>query len=199
MIEFPKYAQIKDRFCLCYFGQCDDYLTLLVALRPRIEACMPGLQLWLGCRDDRVEMVGERSLPISMLKADRFTFAHIRELRYNGQSHPVEDFLDESGISIQFPDIQKEHTSKCVVVTKGQYPTKNLESDKVDQLVRSITKEGYAVEVDTDIAGAGLVVGVESSALWQAASKGIETRLVPTGIGACLYKKLIPRGTVLHR
>ena len=49
-----------------------------------------------------------------------------------------------------------------------------------------------------DITGAGVVVGVESPGLFLAAAKGLETHLVPTGVGTRLYKKLCPQGNIIE-
>ena len=58
--------------------------------------------------------------------------------------------------------------------------------------------EGYEPMVNTDIDNAGLVMGVECQNLFEAAARGLETRLVPTGLGARLYKTMFQNGKVLE-
>jgi hypothetical protein len=201
MMEFSKYAKIKDHYCLCYFGACSEHLLQLRLLKPVVEAHFPGLKLHFGCRDDRAHILEgcEGVLKISELKVRRYDFAHIKEVRFNGTTHPVEDFLKECGIT-QFVvrwDVEESHTAKCVIITHAEYPTKSLERHQVDSLKRLAKEQGFEPQVDVDTTGAGLVMGVESYGLFDAAAKGIRTRLLPTGLGTRLYKGMFPKGEVM--
>lgn len=90
------------------------------------------------------------------------------------------------------------HTRKCVIITKGTYPTKPLIAKQIDTLKTRAVSRGFEVELDADVVNSGLVMGVESVGLFQAANQGIETALVPTGIGTRLYKKLYPDNAILE-
>lgn len=202
MIEFTKYAKIKDHYCICYFGPSDEYLVQLKLIKPVIEAKFPGLKIHFGCRDDKVHIFGDMTnvLKATELRTRRHDFAHIRELRYNGHTHPVEDFLIESGINdwnAGIP-IANERPNKCVIVTSGSYPTRPLIPEQIQALTRIGKEKGYVVEIDKDASVAGLVMGVESLSLFQAAARGMETVLVPTGVGTRLYKQLFPNQSLLH-
>jgi hypothetical protein len=200
MIEFSKYSKVKDRYCLCYFGSSDEYLVLLKILKKPIERHFPGLRLSFGCRDDKAHLLGVDSdvMKISEIKVRRNDFAHIRELMFNGATHPVEDLIKENGIAdcVVNAEIKEPLTKKCVIITKGNYPTKGLERMQVDQLKKLAMESGFYVELDSDINNAGLVMGVESVWLFEAASRGIRTKLVPTGIGLRLYKMMFPHSEV---
>lgn len=202
VIGFAKYAKVKDRYCLCYFGPCDDYLVQLKLLRPVLESSFPGLKIGFGCRDEKTHIFDDCQyvMKASDIKVMREEFGHIREIRFNGTTHPVEDLLNECRIkqcAVPTPS-PIDHTSKCVVVTKGHYPTKDLEKDKVERLKKMATESGYYVELDTDVGDAGLVMGAESYKLFEAAGRGIQTKLLPTGLGTRLYKLMFPNGVVLH-
>lgn len=201
MIEFSKYAKIKDHYCICYFGYSDEYLVQLRLLKPVIERHLPGLKLFLGCKDEKWPILGEFEaiLRVSELKSRRVEFAHIWELKFDGEVHPVEKLLSEAGIthcSVRH-DLNPEHTQKAVIVTQGSYPTKPLEMRQIELLKRKLQEEGFFVEVDTDYKDAGVVAGVESVPLFEAAASGVRTILVPTGVGTRLYKLMFPNGEVL--
>lgn len=200
MIEFPEYCRIKDRYCVCYFGPNEEFLLQLSLLKPVIEQTLTGIKLVIGCRDDMISLLNDNdALKLSDLKSRRLDFGHIRELRFNGKSHPIEDFLTESGLTeLCIPVGSPSVTSKCVILTKATYPTVSLEKRYVDKLVKIATSEGFEPVFDQVVENAGLVMGVECYQLYLAASKGIDTRLVPTGIGTRLYKKMFPKAVVLH-
>ena len=50
--------------------------------------------------------------------------------------------------------------------------------------------QGYQVQIEGEMNGAGWVIGVENEYLFQAVFQGIKTSLVPTGIGTEFYKSL---------
>jgi hypothetical protein len=201
MIEFPKYVNIKDNYCVCYFGPADEYLLQLSLLKPVIESQFGDINLFIGCRDEKIDKLNcDSVLKLSELKLKRLDFGHIREIKYNGLTHPVEDFVNESNMQniVVCNELKKQHTTKCVIVSKGNYPTVSLDSKKIETLKRMAASEGYSPEVDGDISEAGLVMGVESYDLFLAASQGIKTRLVKTGIGHNLFKKMFPKGDLMN-
>jgi len=202
MIRFTNYANICNNYCICYFGYSDEYLVQLKLLQPIIERHMKGLNIYLGCRDEKVGILSgcERILKIADLKVRKDDFAHIRELQYNGSTHPIEDLMKEVG-DIDYrinPSIQGDRTVKCVIITKSNHPTSSLLEKQTKTLSIMAKEEGYSVEFDSDISNSGLVMGVESYGLFEAASRGIETRLVPTGVGTRLYKRMFPNSKVLN-
>ena len=60
--------------------------------------------------------------------------------------------------------------------------------------------KNYDVQINPEyhmISQAGWVIGVEGAPIFEAASRGIKTSLVPTGMGTNLYSKLFPNGEIL--
>lgn len=201
MIEFEKYAQIKNRYCLCYFGTSDEYILQLWLYKPIIEHKYPGLQLFLGCRDEAANLINDEKyiLRLSDLKSRRLDFGHIREISFDGKNHPIEKFINETDLSECVTDeIVEEKTTQCVIITQGSYPTISLKENQIDYLKKMAISQGYSPILNSPIENSGLVMGVESFGLYKAASLGIETQLVPTGLGTNLYRKMFPKGKVLN-
>lgn len=200
MLEFEKYAKIKDHYCICYFGPSDEYLLQLKLLKPIIESQFLGIKVFFGCRDEKIHLFDDQNvMKVSEIKVKRYDFAHINELRFDGLQHPVEQFIKNSGITdCCIVTNEPIKTKKCVIITTGQHPTKNLQQKEVDALKKLATEDGYDVEIDTNVESAGLVMGVESYLLFEAASKGIKTKLVPRGMGTNLYKRMFSDAEVLN-
>ena len=125
MIGYEQYARIKDNYCLCYFGYSDEYLVQLKLLKPVLEQHFPGLNICLGCKDDKAHLLRDSGhvLLLSQIKMERRSYGYIREICFNSQTHPVEDLLVESGIkelNLDFP--RKARTNNlCVIITEGAY------------------------------------------------------------------------------
>ena len=101
MIGFEQYAKVKDKYCICYFGYQDEFLVQLRRIKPLIESALPGIQIHLGCKDDKIHLIADcNPLKLSESKLRRKDYAHIREMSYNGVSHPVKDLLRECGVAI---------------------------------------------------------------------------------------------------
>jgi hypothetical protein len=201
MIQFPKYAEVKDNYCLCYFGYSDEYLFQLKLLKPILERYFAGIKIHISCKDDKVHLLEgcKHIAKISELKSRQFNFGHIKEIKYNGTTHPIEDLMIETGIKEYFvpTEYKEDHTVKCVILSQGNYPTVNLNKRQIDDAIRLARKEGFEPEVDSNIRNAGLVIGVENLEFFKAAAQGITTRLVPTGVGARLYRKMFSNSIVL--
>lgn len=103
-IPLPKYAKIKDNYCIGYFGTDPNVVQQLKRARPFIEKELPGLKLFISCPDEMVPLLGEdRVVPGSQLAAqvDECRFAYYRELSRE-ESQVVRAFLTES--KIPFPE-----------------------------------------------------------------------------------------------
>ena len=193
MIEFFRYANVKDKYCVCYFGNSDEYLVQLRLLKGLLEKRFPGVKINFGCKDDKSHLLGGQSLTISRIKADRYEFAHIREIAFNGITHPIEEFAKESDVVPRLEIVKLPRTTnRCVVVTQSNYPTRPMERERFRLLMSKIHNDGYDIELNTNINNASLVAGVESVQLFEAAAQGIRTILVPTGVGENLYKTMFP-------
>jgi len=98
---FEQYAKVKDNYCICYFGHNDEYLAQLVRVKPLIEAALPGIHIHLGCKDDKAHLLeGHSPLKLSEIKIRRKDYAYVREMKFNGRTHPIKDLLEECGIPV---------------------------------------------------------------------------------------------------
>ncbi len=191
MVPFEHYVKIKDNYCICYFGYCDEYLLLLELLLPKIEERLSGLNLFIGCKDNSINVLHNREkiLPISTLKARKHEFAHIKEIQFDGQHHPIEQLINEIGVDLKFNINRKVNKSKkAVIITHGIYPTNPM---TMDQIKKASTKiKDLDIEINGSWRDANVVIGVESIPVIQAAMAGIRTILVPNGIGTEFYKNI---------
>ena len=196
MIAFEEYAKIKNNYCLCYFGQCDEYLIMLEVLRPKIEQAFPGMDFYIGCRDESVNVLStkDKVLSISELRLKKNTFAHIKELKYEEGCHPIEQILyscDIENLTVRSEPIQ-DLTTKATIVTHNTYPTDPMKEKHIEIARRVAQSRGFEVEISNDWENAGLVIGVESIPFMRAGIAGIPIMLVDTGIGKSLYQNMFP-------
>jgi hypothetical protein len=217
-IAYPEYVKIKDNYCCCYLGNTAEYVVQLKLLRPYIEKQLPGIRLYLACRDSFFYLLADepRSLRTSEMAEFKHLFAYIRELTFKDK-HPVLEFMEESQLEI--PAIAQpvaKQGGMALICPEGMQPTKCLTSEQLAAVTKHVEKMGYKPVVlgsDTHsvmkiglrpsgdnkleyVRMASLVVGVENEYLFLAASRATDTVLVPTGIGTELYKKMFPKNKV---
>ena len=96
MIPLPLYAKIKDRYCIGYFGDSDNVIRQLKKARPLIEKELPGIQVYICCNDEKVNILKneDRVVPRSTLEVVAKEVAYFREM----VNETVTDLLDESRI-----------------------------------------------------------------------------------------------------
>ena len=194
-LPFHQYVKVKDRYCIYYVGPCSEYLLLLSYIRPAIEAELPGIQIYL-CGADHQLPEGNRIFGISELDAKRNEMAYVRELTCDLVSHPIENLLKESSLTLKHwtPPVKKSSMgNKYVICPQSMIPTKPLTNEQIEKI-----KKTTNAQVDNDIEGKDWVISVENEQLFKAAMKGIRTTLVPTGLGTNLYKKLFPHGEIMN-
>ncbi len=201
-LHLPKYREVKDKFCVGYFGPCNEYVTLLLGLRKLVEAELPGLRVYIGCREDLCgpENTVPESEVMRMTREPWGTgFGHIREIRCNMKDHPVEAFFAESKIAIRpTADHQPDPDNRVVrLYPNGTSPTRSLTDTQTQAIAKRYAKDGYVVRQDGPWDDAGIVVGVESTSLWEAAMAGKSVVLCDTGLGTALFRVICPWGTVI--
>jgi len=193
MIGLTEYSALKNDICLIYNGWCDEYLLQLDILKPFIEK-QKNISIFISCRNDKKILFPDKDYFVPSSDLGNYKFGFTYEITFDGQNHPIDNFLKLLSIDkIENKKIEKDSiTNLCVLLTKGNYPTKNLNSDQINFLNKIAKQKGYDVVVDQSIFNAGLVMGVESFDLFKAASLGIETCLFDTGLGLNLFKKMFP-------
>ena len=79
MIGLEHYASIKNNYCIGYFGNANEHLIQLKLLRPFMERKFPGLNIYLGCKDESMEYLRDcdNVIPISEMRKRKTEFASI--------------------------------------------------------------------------------------------------------------------------
>lgn len=200
-IPLPDYVKIKDNYCIAYFGHNKEYILQLKLLRPFMEANFPGVKVYLACRQDALSLLDKEINVLSQedLKTSKNNFAYIRELTSNMESHPIEDFMNESDIPYGPITTESEMTHKKVVLlTNGVIPVKSLSGNQIKAAINYIKNCGNEPELNSSIEDAGWVIGVENEKLYKSAQLGKKTTLIPTGFGENLFKKMFPNADILR-
>ena len=103
-IPLPKYAQIKNNYCVGYLGTNSQIVLQLKRARPFVEKEFPGLKLFIACQDSLQHLLEgeEHVIPSSQLQeqVSGYAFAYYRQLDENPDA--VKSFLIES--NIPFPE-----------------------------------------------------------------------------------------------
>jgi hypothetical protein len=214
-LPLAKYVQIKDNYCCFYQGNAPEYVVALRLLRPQIEKHLPGLNFFIGCRDELGYLLdGENNIVLaSQLPEKHANFSYIRELRNEQNQHSVLKLMEESCLDIKALNF-KSQTEKglCLICPEGIEPTKSMNQNCLEICINQTILKGYTpIVLGSDvhqsmdlkirpqraekfnyIKEASWVIGVENEYLLLAAEAGKKTDLLATGVGERLYKKLFP-------
>lgn len=60
-VPFTQYLDIKDKYCLAYFGDDKELLSKILEAREYIEKELKGLKIFIACKDTSV-LQGERNI-----------------------------------------------------------------------------------------------------------------------------------------
>lgn len=196
---FSKYVQIKDKVCIGYFGYTEEYIVQLRALRPNMESSFPGVNIYLACREEFLGRLKGEPMTMSLgdLKSSRKEFGMVYEVLRGNRCHPIEEFMEASGIPCEVRIPRVERTSKCLIFPSGGTPADSMRDDQVQKAMAFARANGYRPEFGEDLTGVGLVVGVESPQFYEAAFSGIEAKLVTTGKETKFFEKMFPGYGVL--
>ena len=145
MIAFTKYAEIKDLYCLCYYGSSDEYLLQLWLVKPFIENKFPGIQIYLACKDEKKYLFLNNQFVFKKSTINYKNFGYIREIKFNGKKHPIQELIDECEIAnpVVCDCLEQEHNNKCVILTKANYPTTSLDQNKITILKKIAQHSGF--------------------------------------------------------
>lgn len=199
-IPLPEYWKIKDRVLVSYQGNCREYPIILSRLREYIESGLSGLSVYLSFRDECCAIPNQFVIPGSELRRRKNEFGFICEIEGDGRSHPIENFLDENGIVLPQLHCDPPSGGKCLVVDRGIHPTADAHGELLDLAIDHARNLGLGCVFGEKLDyGISMVVGVESPALYEAAFRGLPTALMPTGVGAGLFRRLFPSSKILQR
>lgn len=95
-----KYKEVKDRYCIAYYGDQGLFIKQLLSVRPLIEATFPGIEIHLSCADSMFPLLQNEKHTVKRSEwlLNRRNYAYTREIAYNLITNPIVDLLEESGI-----------------------------------------------------------------------------------------------------
>lgn len=98
-VPFTQYLESKDNYCLGYFGEDKDFLNKILDARRYIERELPGLQVFIACKDVFQEIVENRANIILESKMTEYKgkMAHFCKLE---EKEDLKSLLLESKIPI---------------------------------------------------------------------------------------------------
>ena len=198
MIPLPHYAKIKNRYCILYLGNANEYILQLKYLRHSFKLEFPDIEIYIACKDSVKHLVqGEKDIILeSELKLKEKDMAYVRTITCDMKSHPIENLAEESQVKIVPYTTQKVEINRTFfIATNGVLPTKNMTTKQYYMVKNMAQSDGYE-QVD-NLQSAGWVIGVENENLFLAAESGLRTTLIPMGFGTKFYQKLFPEGEIL--
>jgi hypothetical protein len=114
------------------------------------------------------------------------------------QSHPIEEFMNESSIPCgPIRNDREFSTHSPVLLTNGISPVRSLDGKQIQAAIRHIRNVGGEPGINSPWESAGWVIGVENEQLYEAAAAGKHVTLIPTGFGENLFKKMFPGAQIL--
>ncbi len=167
-----------------------------------MEASFPEIKIFISCRDEHMYLLNgqERIVQKSKVIENKNQFAYIREICNNQQTHPVEDFMNES--EIYFSKIANQNSKysvpgSCVLLTQSNQPTKQLTSYQLQKITEHVEKFHIDIQINKPPESFDWIIGVENELLYDQAAKGKKVTLIPTGVGENLFKNMFPDAEIL--
>lgn len=204
-IPINKYLDIKNNYCLCYYGLNKEYIIQLRALRPAIESKYPDLKLYISVDDNNLYLLKkeERVISKNELKNKKLEMSYIREIHTNIEFHTIEAFLEESDIQIKIELPDRVNLLKTgAILTNGIFPNRSLSYKQIEKCERFLEKVGIKkIEFNPGVEAhdrIDIAIGVENEIIYEYALKGIKVYLIPTGNGEKLFLKMFPKNEVIN-
>lgn len=204
-MPLPHYLSIKDNYCIAYFGSNKEYILQLSLLRPLVESKYVGLNVYICCRDDFIYLLEKEERIYCKSNLDKNNFAYIRELKDSLDYHPIERLMKESDINCGPICLTKKEKKikKTALLTNGNFPTRSLNCKQINDAIKIIenNKNEYQINPIIDrewYLNFDSVMGVENEHLYKAASLGLDTTLIPTGIGENLFISMFPNNQIKY-
>jgi hypothetical protein len=97
-VPYTKYVEVKDNYCLAYFGNEQDLIKTMLEARNVIEKELKGLKVFIACNDRMKHIVhGKRNIILeSSLNNFSGKMACFRNLE---KKEDLKSLLDESKIT----------------------------------------------------------------------------------------------------
>jgi len=98
-VPFTKYLEVKDNYCVSYFGEDWSILDKLISSRDYIESELKGIHIYIACKDQfKASVHGKRNIILeSKMHQYNGKMAHLYELV---KKDDLKDLLINSKIPI---------------------------------------------------------------------------------------------------
>lgn len=205
-LSIHKYLNIKNNYCVCYYGLNKEYVVQLRALRPIIENQYKGVNIYISVEDNNLYLLrGEdKIIPKSEINIKKQEVSYVREIFSSLEFHSVEKLIEESEIKIDL-NIKQKNTKKIeqgAILTKGNFPNRSLNFKQIEAAENFLYEKGIKkIKINPsydDFEAIDMIIGVENETTYEYALKGIKTYLVPTGNGEKLFLKMFPKNELIH-
>jgi len=167
-----------------------------------MEKTFPGVKVFLSARDEYMYLLKnqERIISKTQLKENRQNFSYIRELFTDMTNHPIEAFMNESDIPCGpiFSEKSSNESQNCVLLTTCNPPVRELTGLQISNIIKFIKNCGCNPAINEKINNFDWVVSVENEFLYEAASSGKRTTLIPTGFGENLFRRMFPQAEIYY-
>lgn len=205
-LSIHKYLNIKNNYCVCYYGANKEYIIQLKALRPLIESQYQGIKVYISVADNNLYLLkGEdKIIPKSEINLKKQEISYMREIFSSLEFHSVEKLLEESEIQINLSIKQKtiDKPEIGAILTKGNFPNRSLSFKQIEAAEKFLYEKGIRkIKINPsfdDFELIDIIIGVENEITYEYALKGIKTYLVPTGNGEKLFLKMFPKNELIH-
>lgn len=191
-MDFTHYAKTYNNLCLVYSGDAPEYAVQLDYILPIARQTFPGFNISL-CVPELFLPLTKHAIPV---KED---CAFVKEIHVNPLEHSVLKIME----GLTFPRLEVKTGGICLICPDAAPPTKNVKISQKGLVVGSRLHPRSEVDVTPEfsdvvdlIKSAGWVIGAENEYVFLAASMGIRTTLVPSGIGTDLYRAMFPHGEI---
>ena len=190
-IPFSLYSSIKNNYIFNYRGNNTEYLIQLKLLRKQLKQQFPEIPFYISTDQKYEYLLHDESNILFDLDKN---CGYVRNILCDMITHPIFALMEESNLEIKTCDKEmiNNDSNLCVVLTHGLAPTASLDKLEIQKIVQKYHNLGYEIEINKFWKEAKIVVGVENEVFFHAASLGIRTSLVATGLGTTLYKKMFP-------
>jgi len=138
-VPLTAYAKVKNRYCIMYVGNCNEYLVQLKLIRPSIEKIYPGIEIYLVCKDDAYYLLEDSPKTLKANEYVKERYGYTRELFCDMQNHPVEELLKESHIpKLLLKTKQNKGGNLCSIYPFGASPTRSLSREQIEKVEKYV-------------------------------------------------------------
>lgn len=191
-LPFHHYKRVKNKYCIAYFGNHNDYILLLKFLRPYIERQFNGTQIYIACKDESFYLLQNEPRVVKKSEFDKNNYCYVRYLTLNMTKniHPIYELLVESDIKTpKFEFINNLEHKYFDICANAILPNKSITDIQKEKIISIFKNRGLIFSSDRENCH---LISVENEIFTKNILSGIKCTLIDTGLGSKLYKLIFP-------